>query len=581
MLDNCSMFDLLGQQCPEFANLSQGLSLGGVDFSMLGTSTSSQLAYQPQLDFSSLLRGSSSQDSNCTDLVERGSASSDFLFANTPGNAKLYGLAGDDILVGNQGDNLLNGGTGRDLLIGGSGQNTLIDNDGGDLLIGGSGTNQFWLEGWDSPQTPTTIANFQLGSDQIKVRRLGAAFEGLKFQDNDLGVTLSDRDRPIAVLLGIRAADLKPDNFIFGNANLANQLQNALDTSSKESGAPGAVNAVVTEDGSMWQGATGFSNLAQQTPMQPDDVFSIASTTKTFTNATILKLAEAGKINLDLDTLGKWLPDVAANIPDGQNITLRQLLNGSSGIANFDENPQFFQDLGLFTGTLNNLNPEQLVSYVYGQPRYAPGPRSSSKWAYTNTGDIIAGLIVEKATGSPLSTLMREEILDPLGLKHTSFGGKEAISGNLARSYADIFNADGSLTADGVLDDITELDVAGISAYGAAGALFSNAQDVAQFTQALFGGELLSADSVSQLTTFVDTGFDFPGFAQYGLGIFSAGTNTPPNRQWSLAGDSAGQHSRTSYFPDRSGKTSVSLVTGDPKAADLNLRASLDTLQTA
>jgi D-alanyl-D-alanine carboxypeptidase len=579
MLDNGSMSDLLGQQYSEFANLSQRLSLGGIDLSMLG-STSSQLAYQPQLDFPSLLQGSSSQGSNGTDPVQRGSASSDFLFANTPGNAKLYGLAGDDILVGNQGDDLLNGGTGRDLLIGGSGCNTLIDNDGGDLLIGGSGTNQFWLEGWNSPETPTTIADFQLGSDQIKVRRLGAAFEGLKFQDNDLGVTLSDRDRPIAVLLGIRAADLKPDNFIFGNVNLANQLQNALDTSLKESGAPGAVNAVVTADGSTWKGATGFSNLAQQTPMQPDDVFSIASTTKTFTNATILKLAESGKINLDRDTIGKWLPDVAANIPDGQNITLRQLLNGSSGIANFDENPQFLQDSGRLTGSLNNLSPEQLVSYVYGKPRYAPGPRSSSKWAYTNTGDIIAGLIVEKATGSPFSTLMREEILDPLGLKHTSFGGKEAISGNLARSYADIFNADGNPIADGVLDDITELNVAGISTYGAAGALFSNAQDVAQFTQSLFGGELLSADSVNQLTTFVDTGFDFPGFAQYGLGIFSAGTNTPPNRQWSLTGDSAGQYSRTSYFPDRSGKTSVSLVTGDPKAADLNLRASLDTLQT-
>jgi D-alanyl-D-alanine carboxypeptidase len=145
----------------------------------------------------------------------------------------------------------------------------------------------------------------------------------------------------------------------------------------------------------------------------------------------------------------------------------------------------------------------------------------------------------------------------------------------------DIFNADGNLIPDGVLDDITELNVAGISTYGAAGAMFSNAQDVAQFTQALFGGELLSADSVSQLTTFVDTGFDFPGFAQYGLGIFSAGTSTPLNRQWSLTGDSAGQYSRTLYFPDRSGKTSVSLVTGDPKTADLNLRASLDTLQTA
>jgi CubicO group peptidase (beta-lactamase class C family) len=98
-------------------------------------------------------------------------------------------------------------------------------------------------------------------------------------------------------------------------------------------------NGIVTPDGFTWLGAAGVSDLNSQTPMQTDDIFGIGSITKTFTAATVLKLTERGELSLD-DILGQWLPDIAAKIPDSDNVTIRQLLDGSSGIV--DLNAKFF-----------------------------------------------------------------------------------------------------------------------------------------------------------------------------------------------------------------------------------------------
>ncbi|MGL6338704.1 MAG: serine hydrolase domain-containing protein, partial [Waterburya sp.] len=101
---------------------------------------------------------------------------------------------------------------------------------------------------------------------------------------------------------------------------------------------------VVNPNGT-WTGATGVSNLETQAKTQTDDLFNIASISKSYTSATILKLQEQGKLSLD-DTLGEWLPDIAAQIPDSENITLRQLLNGTGGIWDYlNGNDEFLSDL--------------------------------------------------------------------------------------------------------------------------------------------------------------------------------------------------------------------------------------------
>lgn len=104
------------------------------------------------------------------------------------------------------------------------------------------------------------------------------------------------------MLSNVDASKLDAESFVFG-PELADSLQTSPNQSLKESGAPGATNAIITPDGFTWQGATGISDVIKQTPVQPNDIFGIGTITKTFTAATVLKLAEEGTLSLD-DTLG-------------------------------------------------------------------------------------------------------------------------------------------------------------------------------------------------------------------------------------------------------------------------------------
>ncbi|NJL79727.1 MAG: beta-lactamase family protein [Richelia sp. SM2_1_7] len=116
---------------------------------------------------------------------------------------------------------------------------------------------------------------------------------------------------------------------------VADKLQTALDKTIEKDGV-GASVKIISPLGK-WVTTSGVSNLETQTSVESGDKFQIGSITKTFTAVVVLKLAEEGKLSLD-DTLEKWLPEIAQNIPDGNDITIRQLLNGSSGIYDVIEN---------------------------------------------------------------------------------------------------------------------------------------------------------------------------------------------------------------------------------------------------
>ena len=517
--------------------------------------------------------------------TQRGDQDSDLLLGSGVDN-QLYGLAGNDTLYGGGGSNLLKGGTGYDLLIGDRAQDTLIDSDGGDIMFGGEGEDIFHVYDWDLPRTASVILDFEVGTDQIKIGRLASRFEDLSFEQSELGTAVREEEGQIAFLAGVSADSLSADSFIFGDANLAKQLQAGLAEGLAASNTPGATQAIYTPEGFTWEGAAGFSNLAEQKSMQADTVLSIASTTKTFTAATILKLAEAGKLSLD-ETLGKWLPEVAKEYPGGENFTLRQLLNGTTGIISFDNAEKYASDAATIDEVAEfsaNLSQEEAIALTYGEPLFQNNARSSDIWSYTNTTDVIAGLIVEKITGRPFAETMREQVIDPLGLENTSYSRQEPIAGNLSRSYIDfespsgnVFTASEALqkkietlppdateaeqvafienevtqlqnSLDGVPEDITEQDIKIISALGPAGALFSNAEDTARFTQALFSGELLSDRSLEELFRLQPTETQL--YPYYGLGIFSTTLNDEDGQQILLSGDSFGYTSETTYTPD-------------------------------
>lgn len=493
--------------------------------------------------------------------ILRGSKDFDFLVGKDA-NDTLYGLAGDDFLSGGEGDDIINGGTDKDWLVGAKGNDVLIDGDGGDLMTGGEGADQFWINNWNIPETATTIFDFNIAEDTIKIGRLGVTFDSLTFEEDSWSTTIYDNDKPLVKLIGIDKESLTPERFVFGDAALANELQTNLEQIISTSETPGVTQAIVTPDGFTWEGAAGFSNKDAQTPMQPSDIFSIASTTKAFTAATVLKVVESGKISLD-NTLGQYLPEIAKNIPNGEEITIRQLINGSSGIPSFNFTEEYLADLE--AGTFADKSLEEIVAYIYEQPLFS-GLQSTPTWSYTNTSDIIASLIVEEATGKAFGDLVTENVIEPLGLDNTTYGITE-IPENLARSYTDIFDASGNLGFDGNVEDITEFDLKNISNFGASGAVFSNAEDVARFTQSLFGGELLTQNSLNELTNFVDTGL--PDGSRYGLGVLEAPDIEifPWGREWLLIGDAFGYGSRTLYLPDDGGSINTVLANRQNRSA--------------
>jgi CubicO group peptidase (beta-lactamase class C family) len=254
---------------------------------------------------------------------------------------------------------------------------------------------------------------------------------------------------------------------------------------------------------------TGLADRDQEITMRPDHILPVASISKTFLGATVLQLVEEGQLSLE-DKLSNWRTD----IPNADIITVRQLLNNTSGIYPYmtgdfltpcDE--MFHNDPDLV------WTPEDMLDCIDGeQPRFEPG----TDWEYSNTNYVLLGLIVEAVTGNELHVEIRNRILDPLGLDHTFSLGEEEVIGDLARSYY-YFSYLQSWT------DIT--DNYNISFYWATGNLGSNAEDLLTWIRNLLTGSVLEESSLVEMTNCYDLGDqtwiqDDYVESGYGLGIY-------------------------------------------------------------
>lgn len=283
--------------------------------------------------------------------------------------------------------------------------------------------------------------------------------------------------------------------------NLARELQITLDQSLDD--IPGAVFGIISPRGT-WIGTSGFSNLATSTPLVVEDRFQIGSITKMFVATTVLQLVEEGTLTLE-DTLDKWLPsETVSNIPNYKEITIRQLLNHTSGIYDYTD-ALFAQAQINPTLVLREWSPEQLVAFTYAQePYFVPG----ESWQYSNTNMILLGLIVETATNSNIASEIRSRIIEPLKLNDTFFAEEEDIPGGFVRGYWDF-------DRNGTLDDLSFVN---LSWAWTSGAMVSNAPDLTRFIAGLLSGELLTPESLDQMLTFVKpTGSN--NNDAYGLGI--------------------------------------------------------------
>jgi len=297
-----------------------------------------------------------------------------------------------------------------------------------------------------------------------------------------------------------------------GQTNHAARIQRAMETL-VASGAPGVI--VLFRDGNqVIRLAAGYGELATRTPMRVADQFRIASLTKSFVAVVVLQLVEEGKLSLD-DAVESRLPGL---VPDGRDITVRQLLNHTSGLFDYVKDQNVFRRL--VSDTLREWSPQELIEVgTTHKVLFAPG----RGWAYSNTGYLLLGLIVEKVTGNRLGEELRKRIFVPLGLRSTTFPTTPQIVGPHAHGYF-------------VMGKPPAQDVTAVtpSFVWANGAIVSTANDVAAFYGALLGGKLLPP---TMLRAMQDTVPAEDG-GRYGLGLMMS--RVPCGTVWGHNGEWAG-----------------------------------------
>jgi D-alanyl-D-alanine carboxypeptidase len=252
---------------------------------------------------------------------------------------------------------------------------------------------------------------------------------------------------------------------------------------------PGLVVGISSPQGSFLY-AAGYTDLASHVPLQTNQVLRIGSITKTFTATVILQLAQQGKLSLN-DPLSRYEPQ----IPNASKITIRELLNMTSGIRHGSsptpnaQNPQ------------TSLSPQQVIANTTSLPLlFAPGTR----YSYSDTGYLILGEVASKVTGTDIGTLIQRQILQPLGLHHTAYDPSSPLPSPAAHGYRFVH---------GQAQDTTNWNEAWA---GSAGAMTSTVGDLETWAPVLVTGKgVLNPSMQQQRLQMVNTG---QGFG-YGLGL--------------------------------------------------------------
>ncbi len=291
------------------------------------------------------------------------------------------------------------------------------------------------------------------------------------------------------------------------DAATAATLQRALEAARKSMVIPGVEATVILADGRTWTGVSGDAVVVTKTKVTPETPFAIASLTKTFTAALILRLAEEGRLTID-DSLSRWLPDY----PNATHITLRMLLSHTSGLADFFQNPKF--DAALNRAKLRVWTPDEVLPFV-GKPAFAPG----KGWGYSNTNYVLLGLVAERAGGAPWAEQVRSDFFVPLGLTSTYVQGVGTPAVPPAHANQMFVGFAGRILPKDLSDGSTITPFTSVtSAAFSAGSIASTTGDLARWARALYGGDVLAPASLAQMLTFDPEIIHYAALA-YGLGV--------------------------------------------------------------
>lgn len=260
---------------------------------------------------------------------------------------------------------------------------------------------------------------------------------------------------------------------------------------------PGVIVSLYIPGEGLWETAVGVESKATLAPMEKRMHTRIGSLTKTFTVTAILQLADDGKLKLD-DPISKYLDFV----PNGDNITLRQMANMTSGLFSYTQDPDWVREL--LANPYQSLTARQLVDAgLKNPPRFTP-PGSSIN--YSNTNTVLLGMVVEKVSGKKVEDFFAERIYRPLGLKNTSWPTSAGLPAPLAHGYT-------RQTPDDSEADATFFNP---SWGNAAGQMISEMEDLKIWAKAVGEGTLLSREMQQERLDWAPFG---PPTFRYGLGV--------------------------------------------------------------
>jgi CubicO group peptidase (beta-lactamase class C family) len=296
-----------------------------------------------------------------------------------------------------------------------------------------------------------------------------------RFEENILNMTKSIQTRLLIcgalILLIFHQTALAQNGAAKGAPDHAAKVQEVLALAHKYRLFNGS--ALVAENGkTIYKGAFGLANMEWGIPNTPDTRFRLGSITKQFTAMLILQLVEQGKIKLD-GKISDYLPDYRKDI--GEKVTIHHLLTHTSGIPSYTGLPNFRQDV--------SRNPYEVDGFV---KKYASGDllfEPGSKFAYNNSGYFLLGAIIEHVTGKTYEQVLKQKILDPVGMKDTGYDHYETLIQKRASGY------------EKTIDGYRNAPYLDMSIPYAAGSLYSTVDDLNLWDQALYKDTLLSAQS--------------------------------------------------------------------------------------
>ena len=341
----------------------------------------------------------------------------------------------------------------------------------------------------------------------------------------------------IACLLSTTAIGrqpIKPTN----TEALKKALQMKLDEWHKVGNFPGATLGVVLADGESFGLAVGYSDRDAKTPMRPTDRMLAGSVGKTFAAATALQLVKEGKIQLD-DKVEKYLGHEPwfSRLPNAKEITVRQLMNHTSGLVRYEFKPQFTKDL---TANPEKVwKPAELVAYLLDEK---PPFEAGKGWDYSDTNYIVLGMIIEKVTGRKFYDEANRRLIKPLKLRDTIPQDGLKLKG-VVQGYAGPNNPFGGKDAmihEGRFAINPQFEWTG-------GGFATTAHDLARWAKMIYEGRAYSADLLPQVLEGVPAPM-LGRESKYGLGVIIR--KLPAGPSYGHSGFFPGYMTDMMYFPD-------------------------------